>query len=65
MNDSSGALSVGAGAGWNYVINSRVEGDDLKAVLAFLKAITTGEYADDALQQGFISAAKTSENGYF
>ena len=30
--------------------------------LAFLKAVTTGEYADDALQQGFISAAKTSDD---
>ena len=60
--ESGTKYDTAAGAGWNYVINSRVEGDDLKAVLAFLKAITTGEYADDALQQGFISAAKTSEN---
>lgn len=47
-----------AGAGWNYMINSNLEGDDLTACLAFLKAVTTGEYANDALQQGFISAGK-------
>jgi raffinose/stachyose/melibiose transport system substrate-binding protein len=50
-----------AGAGWNYVINSGLEGDDLTACLAFLKAVSTGEYADDALQQGFISAGKTTD----
>ena len=50
-----------AGAGWNYVINTSVQDENLDAALAFLKAVTTGEYADDALQQGFISAAKTSD----
>jgi raffinose/stachyose/melibiose transport system substrate-binding protein len=49
-----------AGAGWNWVINSKLSGDNLTACLAFLKAVTTGAYADDALEQGFISAAKTS-----
>ncbi len=51
-----------AGAGWNYVINSKLKGDDLKACLAFLKTVSTGEYADDALTQGFISAAKPSSD---
>lgn len=51
-----------AGAGWNYVINTSVQDENLDAALAFLKAVTTGEYADDALQQGFISAAKTSDD---
>jgi raffinose/stachyose/melibiose transport system substrate-binding protein len=50
-----------SGAGWNYVINSNLEGEDLEACLAFLKAVTTGDYADDALAQGFISAGKTSD----
>lgn len=50
-----------AGAGWNYVMNSGLEGDNLTACLAFLKAVTTGAYADDALQQGFISSGKTTE----
>lgn len=50
-----------AGAGWNYVIDSGLEGDDLTACLAFLKAVTTGDYADDALAQGFISSGKTSD----
>lgn len=49
-----------AGAGWNYVINSGLEGDDLDACLAFLETVTTGEYADDALTQGFISSGKTT-----
>lgn len=44
-----------AGAGWNYVIHSRLQGDDLTACLAFLKAVSTGDYANDALQLGFIS----------
>ena len=51
-----------SGAGWNYVINSDLSGNDLDACLAFLKVITTGDYADDALAQGFISAAKTTDN---
>lgn len=50
-----------AGAGWNYVIHSRLEGDDLTACLAFLKAVSTGDYANDALQLGFISSGKTTE----
>ncbi|PXV93392.1 carbohydrate ABC transporter substrate-binding protein (CUT1 family) [Lachnotalea glycerini] len=54
-------FDTAAGAGWNYVINSKLQGDDLTACLAFLKAVTTGEYADDALSQGFISAAKTTD----
>lgn len=54
-------FDTAAGAGWNYVINSKLEGDDLTACLAFLKAVTTDTYADDALAQGFISAAKTTD----
>lgn len=54
-------FDTAAGAGWNYVIHSGLEGDDLEACLAFLRAVTTGEYADDALAQGFISSGKTSE----
>ena len=55
-------FDTASGAGWNYVISSKLEGDNLTACLAFLKAVTTGEYADDALTQGFISAAKTSDD---
>ena len=51
-----------SGAGWNYVINSQLEGDNLTAALAFLKAVTTGDYADDALVQGFISSGKVSDD---
>ena len=50
-----------AGAGWNYVIHSRLQGDDLTACLAFLKAVSTGDYANDALQLGFISSGKTTD----
>lgn len=57
--ESGTKFDTAAGAGWNYLISSGLEGDDLTACLAFLKAVTTGEYADDALQQGFISAGKT------
>jgi raffinose/stachyose/melibiose transport system substrate-binding protein len=59
--ESGTKYDTASGAGWNYVINSGLEGDDLTACLAFLKAVTTGEYADDALQQGFISAGKTTD----
>ena len=52
------ATDVAGGAGWNYVINSNLEGEDLEACLAFLKAVTCGDYAVDALAQGFTSAAK-------
>ena len=58
--ESGTKYDTAAGAGWNYVINTGVQDENLEAALAFLKAVTTGEYADDALQQGFISAAKTS-----
>ncbi len=60
--ESGTIYDTAAGAGWNYVINSNLEGDDLEACLAFLKAVTTGDYADDALYQGFISSGKTSED---
>ena len=51
-----------SGAGWNYVISSNLEGDDLAAALAFLKAVTTGDYAGDALNQGFISSGKVADD---
>ena len=51
-----------AGAGWNYVIRADLEGDDLTAALAFIKQVTTGDYADNALRNGFFSAAKQSGN---
>ena len=60
--ESGTKYDTAAGAGWNYVINTGVQDENLEAALAFLKAVTTGEYADDALQQGFISAAKTSDD---
>lgn len=60
--ESGTKYDTAAGAGWNYVINTGVQDENLEAALAFLKAVTTGDYADDALQQGFISAAKTSDN---
>lgn len=50
-----------SGAGWNYMIGSNLEGDDLTACLAFLKVVTTGDYANDALQQGFISSGKADD----
>ena len=59
--ESGTKYDTAAGAGWNYVMNSKLEGDDLTACLAFLKAVTTGAYADDSLQQGFISAGKTTD----
>ncbi|MDO5573558.1 MAG: extracellular solute-binding protein [bacterium] len=59
--ESGTKFDTAAGAGWNYVVNSKLEGDDLTACLAFLKAVTTDAYADDALAQGFISAAKTTD----
>lgn len=58
--ESGTKYDTAAGAGWNYLISSGLEGDDLTACLAFLKTVTTGEYADDALQQGFISAGKAA-----
>ena len=62
VEGESGTVNdTAAGAGWNYVVNSKLTGDNLTACLAFLKAVTTGAYADDALAQGFISAAKTSD----
>ena len=51
-----------SGAGWNYVISSNLEGDNLTAALAFLKAVTTGDYAGDALNQGFISSGKVADD---
>ena len=60
--ESGTKYDTAAGAGWNYVINTSVQDENLTAALAFLKAVTTGEYADDALQQGFISAATTSDD---
>lgn len=53
-------FDTAAGAGWNYVIKAGLKGDNLKAALAFLKQVTTGEYADEALFNGFFSAAKSS-----
>ncbi len=55
-------FDTAAGAGWNYVVSSEVEGETLEAIKAFLRAVSTGEYADDALAQGFISSGKTSDN---
>ncbi len=55
-------FDTAAGAGWNYVVSSKVEGDTLEAIKAFLRAVSTGDYADDALAQGFISSGKTSDN---
>lgn len=50
--------NVAGGAGWGWTINKKVEGDNLTAMLAFIKAVTTGDYASGALANGFFSAAK-------
>lgn len=55
-------FDTAAGAGWNYVIKAGLEGENLDAALAFLKQVTTGEYADEALLNGFFSAANASGN---
>lgn len=49
--------NVSAGAGWGYCLNSKLDGENKEAVKAFLKYVTTGEYADVALAQGVFSAA--------
>jgi ABC-type sugar transport system, periplasmic component len=53
-------FNTAAGAGWNYVMKAGLKGDNQKAALAFLKQVTTGDYANKALANGFFSAAKTS-----
>ena len=58
--ESGTKFNTAAGAGWNYVMKAGLEGDNLTAALAFLKQVTTGEYADEALINGFFSAAKSS-----
>ncbi len=60
--ESGTKFDTAAGAGWNYVIKADLEGKDLAAALAFLKQVTTGAYADEALRNGFFSAAKASSN---
>ncbi len=60
--ESGTKFDTAAGAGWNYVIKADLEGENLTAALAFLKQVTTGEYADEALRNGFFSAAKASGN---
>lgn len=56
----NGNSNVAGGAGWGWTVNKAVTDDNYAAVQAFLKAITTGDYADKALEMGFFSAAKTS-----
>ena len=57
----NGNKNVAGGAGWGWTVNKSVTGDNYAAVQAFVKAITTGDYADKALEMGFFSAAQTSE----
>ena len=52
--------NTAAGAGWGWTVNKSVKDENLTAVQAFLKAITTGDYADKALEMGFFSAANTT-----
>lgn len=56
-----GTSNTAGGAGWGWTVNKSVTGDNYDAVQAFLKAITTGDYANNALSMGFFSAANTSE----
>lgn len=60
MPGDSGNKNVAAGAGWGWTVNKSVSEENLPAVQAFLKAITTGDYADKALGMGFFSAANTT-----
>lgn len=53
-------FDTAAGAGWNYVVKAGLNEEDLNAALAFLKQVTTGDYADQALLNGFFSAANPS-----
>ena len=56
----NGNKNVAGGAGWGWAVNKSVTDNNYAAVQAFLKAITTGDYADKALEMGFFSAAQTS-----
>ena len=58
--ESGTACDTAAGVGWNYVIRADLDGEKLDAALAFIRTVTCGEYADDALSEGFFSAAKES-----
>ena len=61
VDGQSGAReNVSGGAGWGYCLNSKLEGDNKKAAEAFLKYVTTGEYANVCLEQGYFSAAVSS-----
>ena len=53
--------NVAGGAGWGWTLNKKLEGDNLAAALAFCKAVTTGDYASDALANGFFSAANAGD----
>lgn len=53
--------NTAGGAGWGWTIKKTVEGDNLTAMLAFIEAVTTGDYASDALKNGFFSAADAGE----
>lgn len=62
VEGESGTINdTAAGVGWNYVIRADLSGERLDAALAFIKTVTCGEYADDALKEGFFSAAKASK----
>ena len=52
---------MAGGAGWGWTLNKKLEGDNLAAALAFCKAVTTGDYASDALANGFFSAANAGD----
>lgn len=52
--------NVSGGSGWGYCLNSKLEGENKEAAKAFLKYVTTGEYANIALEQGVFSAAKST-----
>lgn len=57
----NGDKNVAGGAGWGYTLKKSLEGDNLAAALAYCKAMTTGDYATDALAKGFFSSAKAGE----
>ena len=55
--------NTAAGTGWYYVINADLSDEKLEEALNFVKAVTSGAYADDALSYGYFSAAKESGSG--
>ena len=58
----NGNRNVAGGPGWGWAVNKQtVSEEKLPVVCEYLKAITTGDYANKALGMGFFSAAKTSD----